>query len=268
MIYKIYRFIKSKPVLFNILTFIYSFPFILSNIKEYLKGNIKIKGSYIRSVKIINKWGGVIKFYHCKIKNSKIILQDDLKKILIGENVNIYNSKIFISGDQTEVHIGNGTAIINSSILIRDSFNLLYLQGGRTTICNTTIWLESQRSKVEIKQDFTMQGGNISSIEGKCISIGEDCMFSDGIELRTGDSHGIYNLLDNKRINFAENIIIDDHVWLCANCKILKGSIIPKNSVVGNLSLVTKPLPEENSIYAGLPAKLIKRNITWSRNIN
>ena len=38
-----------------------------------------------------------------------------------------------------------------------------------------------------------------------------------------------------------------------------------KNSVVGQKSLVTRVFEEENVILAGVPAKIIKRDISWDR---
>ena len=76
-----------------------------------------------------------------------------------------------------------------------------------------------------------------------------------------------FDELNGERLNYPHGITISDHVWLCANCKILKGCKIAGDIVVGNSSVVTKDLVMENSIYAGNPAKLLRRGIKWKREV-
>ena len=44
---------------------------------------------------------------------------------------------------------------------------------------------------------------------------------------------------------------------------VLKGTRIADDCVVGTKSLVTKDCSESYSIYAGIPAKKVKTNVTW-----
>ena len=119
-------------------------------------------------------------------------------------------------------------------------------------------------SCVLIGNGTTINGAEFWITEGMDITIGEDCMFAKNIELRVGDNHAIFQ--GSKRLNKGGSISIGNHVWIGANAKIMKGVAIPSGSVIGNASLVTKPLEEENAIYAGTPAKLIKCNICWYRD--
>lgn len=89
-------------------------------------------------------------------------------------------------------------------------------------------------------------------------------MFSSAIELRTGDSHSIIDNETKKRINLAQNILIENHVWIGAHSIILKGVNIKSNTIIRTNSLVTKSIPS-NCIAAGIPAKIIKNNIDWIR---
>lgn len=52
-------------------------------------------------------------------------------------------------------------------------------------------------------------------------------------------------------------IVIEDHVWLASNAKILKGVTIGKGSVVATGAVVTKDVPPY-SVVGGVPAKFIK----------
>jgi acetyltransferase-like isoleucine patch superfamily enzyme len=51
-------------------------------------------------------------------------------------------------------------------------------------------------------------------------------------------------------------IIIEDDVWIGANCAILDGSIIRKGAVIGANSLVYGEMPEY-SVCVGSPARKI-----------
>lgn len=104
----------------------------------------------------------------------------------------------------------------------------------------------------------------MTAFEKTTIAIGDDCMFSTGNELRTDDAHPIFDVTTGERINFASDIVIGDHVWLGVNTKILGGSIIGTGSITGMGSIV-KGLVPNNSIAAGIPAKVIRKDIAWER---
>ena len=60
----------------------------------------------------------------------------------------------------------------------------------------------------------------------------------------------------------SKKIIIKDHVWVCAYATVLKGVCIKKNSVAYG-ALLTNTIDKENVLYGGVPAKMIKENISW-----
>ena len=97
------------------------------------------------------------------------------------------------------------------------------------------------------------------------IVIGDDCMFATDIYIRNNDGHTIIDRSTGKVINQPRDVVIGNHVWLGYHTTLLKGATIADGCVVGAESIVSKPLTEPNSIYAGQPAKLIKSNIQWFR---
>jgi len=97
------------------------------------------------------------------------------------------------------------------------------------------------------------------------ITIGKDCMFSNHIILRTSDSHPIYDTITHTRINAAEPITIGNHVWIAPNTKIMKGAIIPDDTIIGSDTTVSKPFAETNTLIVGRPAKVVRTNINWTR---
>lgn len=128
---------------------------------------------------------------------------------------------------------------------------------------NVTFVTEDDNNEISIDEHTSIMGKTeLAAIESTSIKIGKDCLFSQMIYFRTGDSHSIIDM-DGNRINQSKNIIVGDHVWLGQQVVLLKGAEIPANSIVGYRSIVTKKLMSENTAYAGSPAKEVKNNVTW-----
>ena len=109
-------------------------------------------------------------------------------------------------------------------------------------------------NKVVIGDGTTAGGVRIICSEGTKISIGSDCMLSSGIEIRSTDSHPMFDL-SGARINPACDILIGDHVWIAAHAVILKGSIIGARSTVRTCAVVTGKFDEGYQAIAGNPAR-------------
>ena len=59
-------------------------------------------------------------------------------------------------------------------------------------------------------------------------------------------------------------IKIGNHVWIGTSAIILKGSVIRENSIVAAGAIVSGEFPP-NSVIAGNPAKVVKKNVVWQR---
>lgn len=158
-----------------------------------------------------------------------------------------------------------GEAIIeNFKIYIRGSNHNLFV-GKHCALSGGSFWFEDNNCIIKIGENTTFVNAHIAVTEnGKSIEIGNDCMLAYDIEIRTGDSHSIIDVNTDNRINHAQNVKICDHVWIGADVKILKGVSIGKNSIIGTGSIVTNSIPD-NCVAAGIPAKIIRNNVTWER---
>jgi len=88
------------------------------------------------------------------------------------------------------------------------------------------------------------------------ITIGDDVGLSPGSELLT---HGFwYSILEGYPQLYA-GITIGNNVHIGQRSMVLQGVRIANNTVVGANSTVTKSLLEEHAIYAGTPAKFIRK---------
>ena len=96
----------------------------------------------------------------------------------------------------------------------------------------------------------------------KRIVVGDDCLLSEGIEIRTSDHHSIIDLETRKQTNFPDDVTIDRHVWVGPHASIQKGVTIGKGSIIGSRSVVVGPVPEAE-LWAGVPAKRIRKNVSW-----
>jgi acetyltransferase-like isoleucine patch superfamily enzyme len=89
-------------------------------------------------------------------------------------------------------------------------------------------------------------------------------MFGQNVQFMLGDWHSIYNS-DGICSNVSQKgIRVGDNVWIARNSTIMKDVSIPSGSVVALGSVVTKEFDEPNVIIAGIPAKIVKHNISWS----
>lgn len=118
-----------------------------------------------------------------------------------------------------------------------------------------------------IGSDFTCWNIWITLIDeaGLGVEIGDDCMFSQGIELRPSDAYVIFERSTKKKLNSGEKIVIGKHVWVGKNVNIGKGAVIPDNTVIASFSKVVRKFKSEYTIIGGYPAKILRSDIDWDR---
>lgn len=197
--------------------------------------------NYIFNKMKINK-GNAINVKCAFLSKCRIKVTGTGNVITIDDYSRLENCKISIYGNNCNVHIGK-----------RCYFNEL------------TIYMEDDRNTIDVGEHTSIDGKTeLACIEGTKINIGDDCMFSRNIHVRTGDAHSIVNI-QGKRINPSKDIIIRDHTWIGTETIIMKGVIINENSVIGAGSIVSSKEFSSNAIIAGNPAKVIKREISWKR---
>jgi acetyltransferase-like isoleucine patch superfamily enzyme len=178
-------------------------------------------------------------FIKIKGRNNSIVIEEVKHKII--------NLNIEFRGDNNKITILSTNKIINN-------LNISSIRGGNT--------------EVYIDNNFGCGGVDIKMNDGyEKVFFGKDCLLSWGIKIRTSDGHAIVNRESGLAINYPKDIYIGSHVWVGEDVKLLKGTYIPNNCVVGGFSVVTHKFSKENSfsIIAGCPAKIVKKNIDWRR---
>lgn len=178
-------------------------------------------------------------------------------------NGKLRKNKIKISGDNNLIEIGAGSLLRECSFYLKGNNNKIII-GKNCVLHGVNIIMDNENSEIVIGESTSIAKSLIVSLEPYKIIIGKDCMISYDVEIRNTDSHMIYDLNSNIRLNTGKEVIIKDNVWIGTKCLILKGSNIDNNSIVAAGSIVNKEF-SNNCIIAGNPAKVIKNNVYWTR---
>lgn len=189
--------------------------------------------------------------------NNTIFVSDDVTS-------DINRVPIVISGNNNKVHICSGVELNSSLINVIGSDCYIYIGGNCRFIRGNLI--VNQSSSIIIGSGTTWASGAFRAEHESTINIGKDCMFAADIHIRTSDGHGIFDRKTKMHLNPSADVLIGDRVWLGHDASISKGTTIGNGVVVGQKSLTTGTL-KPNSIYGGVPAKLIREDIVWSAGL-
>jgi hypothetical protein len=210
---------------------------------------------------------------HSGLKSAVMRMRSDVTKRIVGQGNVIQTGtsllksvELDIVGNHNSVVINDGCTLSGLKIHIRGDNHKIVIESGCRFVGGGVLWFEDSNGVLIVGKNTTFEGVNIAITEPfSRVDIGEDCMFAYDIDIRTGDSHSILDLATLQRLNFAENVRIDSHVWVTAHCILLKGVHVREGSVVATGACVTKAFDEPNVVLAGNPAKVVKRQITWAR---
>jgi carbonic anhydrase/acetyltransferase-like protein (isoleucine patch superfamily) len=108
--------------------------------------------------------------------------------------------------------------------------------------------------------------GERTRIHGSClhayasISIGRQCLIAANCQLTDGHGHDLsFEDVENRinTIGDCRPIVVEDCVWIGANCLVMPGVTIGRGTVIGAGSIVTKDIPPM-VVAAGNPAQIIR----------
>lgn len=171
-------------------------------------------------------------------------------------------NRVYDKGKNNVIIINDGCVLSNCTFRFYGSNNKVLIDE-QCHLRNMSIWIENDGNTVTIGRETAIHGKTgIACLEGTRVSIGERCMFSSNIRMRSGDSHSVLDAEQN-RVNFSRDIEIGNHVWIGQDVYIGKGTVISENSIVGACAVVTRRFEETNVAIAGNPGKIIKRDIDW-----
>lgn len=152
---------------------------------------------------------------------------------------------------------------IHPTAILCHEHNVVQLEGSHI---NEYVLVRSPESKLILGKNSHIGPFSVIFTGTYGITIGEDVMIAPHCCFAEG-SHEYRNLDLPMQWsgNFSNGpIIIEDDVWIGANCTILHNVRIGKGSVIGANSLVNRDV-EPYSIMAGVPARKIKSRLDFKK---
>lgn len=112
---------------------------------------------------------------------------------------------------------------------------------------------------VHIGKGTYINGGQIIAGENSQVIIGEKCMISYNVHIRTTThNHSRSDVAMIDQGGDEKDIIIGNNVWIGYGAQIMPGISIGNGSIVGAGAVVTHNIGK-NEIWIGIPARPIKR---------
>ena len=121
---------------------------------------------------------------------------------------------------------------------------------------------------IEVGNEGILTIGNNTTITGnttilctQSITIGERCMISWDNLIMDTDWHNVVSAETGYIYPKQKPITIGEHVWIGCRCTILKGTTIPKDSIVASNSKTTKAIEKSNVLIGS--NTILKEGLTW-----
>lgn len=209
-------------------------------------------------------------FDDTKNNNNILWIQDNGTEL---HNPVIPGLEVKFSGKNNTCRVyGSKTIFTNSIIIFAGNDSTFSIDSQTREILPSGIGINrlvvyiSRGANVKIGKDFSCGGCNIIADNlGADIEIGNDLMLSSDTVIRSTDGHTITK--NEKKINPGKPIKIGNHCWLGMRSCILKGVHLPDNCIVSFGAIVLSNLKaRQGDIIAGIPAKVIKSGINWTRD--
>jgi acetyltransferase-like isoleucine patch superfamily enzyme len=176
-----------------------------------------------------------------------------------------YPASLSIKGSGNLITLGEGTMAKGLNIGVVGQNNQIII--GDNCLLVGNIRIAGQGIVVRIGNGTSFQNATLFCKENCGITLGEDCMLSSRIEIRVSDSHSIIDKNTRKRINPPAPVTIGNHVWIGKDVIISKGVTIGNNCIIGAKAFVNRSITEDNVIIAGVPAKIVRRDVDWTREL-
>lgn len=176
-------------------------------------------------------------------KNSILIARNKIKPFMIIIGLSGSNA---INSTKGKVKLSKSSKIVFEGIARFAEGIVLYSNGG------TAVFGDNFVSNKNCFIAFDLK-----------ITFGADVLLGWNVNIRDSDGHTIVS--DGMRNKNVKEVKIGNHVWICANVDILKGSDIGNNNVIGYRSLVSGLKTSDNNLVVGFPAVVKKNEITWEK---
>ena len=185
--------------------------------------------------------------------------------IEIDPGINFSLSRITINGDNNYIRLGVAKSYHKFALNFKGDDKLLEVNDTTKNINNFKFTsIRGSGQKLSIGKDFSCGGLEVQMNDGdELCKIGDNCLFSWGIKIRTSDGHSVVDLETGLAVNMPKDVTIKNRVWVGEDVSFLKGSSIATDCIVGSRSVVTKVFTQKNCVVAGFPASIVKEGVAW-----
>ncbi len=213
--------------------------------------------------------------YSGLLVRSRVSMRGRGNRVSYGAGCVAHRCRVFIRGNGNAIFFHKGCVAQETLIWIKGDNNTLII-GDKSTATRCEFGLQGDGNAITIGAGVAVGGymplgrrkNNtkttlLYAAEGTSITIGDGSLVSDGVEMRTGDSHPIFDQ-KGRRVNHARDIELAQRVWVGSGAALLKGAKLGEGCVLGYRSLLTKDFGElQNTVLAGSPAKPVREHIRW-----
>lgn len=106
----------------------------------------------------------------------------------------------------------------------------------------------------------------VDARNGGTVAFGADTMLASGIWIMTDDTHAIRDAVTDARLNhYGGRIIVDRHVWIADQVRLMGDCFVGSDGVVGTGSFVKNVALPAGAVSVGRPARPIRSGVTWNR---
>ncbi|MBP9993442.1 MAG: acyltransferase [bacterium] len=195
--------------------------------------------------------------YHTRIKcDRKSLIIIDLQKVMGGGRIGM----VKLGYENMPVQVVKANPL---SLCLKEQSSITF-KGFCVISAGTQIYLYKGAS-LSIGEN-TRIGMNVKIYSKKSITIGDYCTFGWDSQVVDTDFHDVINVQNGEKHTQSKEIVIGDRCWICSNCSIKKGTILPDDVIVGSNSLCNKVYDvPKYSLIGGTPAKLLKSGLTYKQ---
>jgi len=166
----------------------------------------------------------------------------------------------------------NGDLIIKSHLMGTSPVRIILKEGSLLIVDGQFIIGNGVKISLERGARLEIGGKNKESASGitsdslvmvnKRIRIGSDFIGAWNLFISDSDWHSINNRPHQK------DVIVGNHVWAANNTNILKGSLVGDGCIIAGFTKLINKTYGSNLLIAGSDGKVIREDISWSRDIS
>jgi len=182
---------------------------------------------------------------HSNIKEGDVLIIRNTKLKIGKESVISVKGQCIL--DSVDVTLGDNTVLELDNNLINKGCHLELLNDSHATFGYRTILGEKAKIRVASR-----------------LGVGDFCLVNNNVTIDSSDSDIIY--FDGTDY-FEKSIEIGTHVLLGQGSIICGGTNIGDESIIREHSVVKGTVPSQ-SMFSGVPAKVIGKNINWKHNFD